>query len=84
MSDSKAAAGDVQSAYPNLEAFIRTASAEDIANVFKSVKVELETFKGPKAEVARKANVALERTEDLLKYLLQVRENMEKDGQLKK
>lgn len=66
-----------QSMYPVVEAFVEKATAEDVAHFFDSVKEGLAALKGPKAEQAKKVKVALERTEELLSHLLQVRENLE-------
>ena len=55
-----------QSTYPELEAFVERASAEDVNQLFTRLKGSLDTLKGPRTEQAKKAKVALERTEDLL------------------
>lgn len=65
--------------YPTIEQFIEKASADDIANTFKELKAQLGELKGPKAEQAKKVNKAIERTEEVLSYLLQVRERLEAD-----
>jgi hypothetical protein len=64
------------STYPELEAFVERASAEDVSQLFARLKDSLETLKGPRSEQARKAKVALERTEELLGRLLELRENL--------
>lgn len=63
--------------YPVIEAFVERASAEDVAHLFDGVKQGLGALKGPRAEQAKKVSVALERTEELLSHLLQVREKLE-------
>jgi hypothetical protein len=63
--------------YPALEGFIEKASADDVAALFSGLKAELAGLKGPKAELGKKALKAVERTEELLSYLLQVREKIQ-------
>ena len=65
-----------QSSYPELEAFVERASADDVGELFTRLKGSLETLKGPRTEQAKKAKVALERTEELLGRLLELRENL--------
>ncbi|MFT3707164.1 MAG: hypothetical protein QM817_05790 [Archangium sp.] len=65
--------------YPVIEKFIETASADQIDATFKALKGDLSGLKGPKAEQAKKVGKAVERTEELLTYLLQVREKLEAD-----
>ena len=65
--------------YPVIEGFVEKATAEDTANLFKDLKAQLGTLKGPKAEQGKKIGKAIERTEELLSYLLQVREKLEAD-----
>lgn len=65
--------------YPVIEKFIETATADQIAATFKSLKTDLAGLKGPKAEQSKKVGKAVERTEELLSYLLQVREKLEAD-----
>ncbi|MFZ5441671.1 MAG: hypothetical protein ACOZQL_16840 [Myxococcota bacterium] len=65
--------------YPSIEGFIETATADAIAGAFTDLKEQLGALKGPKAEQAKKVGKAIERTEELLSYLLQVREKLEAD-----
>lgn len=65
--------------YPVIEKFIETATADVIGSTFKALKGDLAGLKGPKAEQAKKVGKAVERTEELLSYLLQVREKLEAD-----
>ncbi|MFO0593867.1 MAG: hypothetical protein U0228_01145 [Myxococcaceae bacterium] len=65
--------------YPVIEKYIETATAERIAETFKALKGDLAGLKGPKADQGKKAGKAVERTEELLSYLLQVREKLEAD-----
>lgn len=65
--------------YPSIEGFIEKAKAADVAEAFKSLKDELAGLKGPRAEQGKKVSKAIERTEELLSYLLQVREKLEAD-----
>lgn len=63
--------------YPAIEGFIEKASGDDVAALFKPLKDGLESLKGPKADQGKKVARAIERTEELLSYLLQVREKIE-------
>jgi len=65
-----------QSTYPELEAFVERASRGDIDELFARLKSSLETLKGPRSDQAKKAKVALERTEELLGRLLELRESL--------
>ena len=65
--------------YPVIEGFVEKATADDIAALFKDLKTQLGGLKGPKAEQGKKVGKAIERTEELLSYLLQVREKLEAD-----
>ena len=65
--------------YPVIEGFVEKATADDIASLFKDLKTQLAGLKGPKAEQGKKIGKAIERTEELLSYLLQVREKLEAD-----
>ncbi len=65
--------------YPTLEAFIEKANTDDISSTFQELTDQLAGLKGPKAEQAKKVQKAIDRTEELLSYLLQVREKLEAD-----
>lgn len=65
--------------YPALEGFIENASADDVAALFAPIRAELEGLKGPKADQGKKALKALDRSQELLSYLLQVREKIQAD-----
>lgn len=75
--DPTPAAPPAESLYPVLEGFIETATAEEIDALFDSVKEGLASLKGPRAEYQKKVALAVSRTEELLRYLLQVREKLE-------
>ena len=66
-----------ESRYPAIEALIEVATSDDVASLFKPIKDELAGLKGPKAEQGKKVSKAIERTEELLSYLMQVREKLE-------
>lgn len=68
-----------QPSYPAIEGFVEKATAADISALFKDLKEQVIGLKGPKAEQGKKVSKAIERTEELLSYLLQVREKLEKD-----
>lgn len=63
--------------YPAIEGFIETCTADDIAALFTTLREGLAGLKGPRAEQAKKVSRAIERTEELLTFLLQVRERLE-------
>jgi hypothetical protein len=63
--------------YPGIEGFIEAATADQVNALFAPVKESLAALKGPKVEAAKKVGKAIERTEELLSYLLQVREKLE-------
>lgn len=69
--------GQQDSAYPTLEALIERATSEEVAQVFAPVREGLAQLKGPRAEQGKKVDVALARVEELLQYLLEVRERLE-------
>jgi hypothetical protein len=62
--------------YPNLEAFAEQANPEDVVALFAPLKESLGAVKGPRAQHAHKATKGVERTEELLHHLLQVREKL--------
>ncbi|OJH39313.1 hypothetical protein [Cystobacter ferrugineus] len=62
--------------FPAIEAFIETASAEEVRSLFSPLKNELANLKGPKAEHAKKVQAAISRTEELLAVLLDTREQL--------
>ncbi len=68
-----------ESQYPAIESFIEKASADDIAKLLKPIKDSVAALKGPQAVHSKKAEKALERTEELLTFLLQVREKIENE-----
>ncbi len=66
-----------QPSYPVLEGFIEKASLDDISSLFTDLKEALTPLKGARAEQGKKVGKAIERTEELLAYLLEVREKIE-------
>jgi hypothetical protein len=62
--------------YPHIEAFAEQAGTEDVAAVFAPLKESLGHVKGPRADAAKKAVKSVERTEELLNHLLEVREKL--------
>jgi hypothetical protein len=62
--------------YPHIEAFAEQAISSDVGSVFGPLKESLATVKGPRVEAAKKANRGVERTEELLNHLLEVREKL--------
>lgn len=65
------------SAYPAIESFIERATKEEISELFDPLKAGLSALKGPRADQAKKVHKAIEKTEELLSHLLQVREKLE-------
>ena len=65
--------------YPVIESFVEQASAEEVTLFFGSLKEGLQGLKGPRAEQAKKVQIAIERTEELLQHLLQVRGKIEEE-----
>ena len=63
--------------YPAIEGFIERATAEEIAELFSPLKEGLSALKGPRADQAKKVGKAIQKTEELLSHLLQVREKLE-------
>ncbi|MBI3180734.1 MAG: hypothetical protein HYZ28_01180 [Myxococcales bacterium] len=63
--------------YPAIESFIERATPEEVAGLFTPIKEGLSGLRGPKAENAKKVQRAIAAAEELLKYLLEVRERLE-------
>jgi hypothetical protein len=66
-----------ESRYPNIEQFAEYAQYDDVGALFAGLKEQLSTLKGPKADQAKKVGKAVEKTEELLHFLLQIREKIE-------
>jgi hypothetical protein len=62
--------------YPVLETLIERATPEELDQFFAEVRTGLEGVKGAKGEHARKARAALDAAQELLGYLLQIREKL--------
>jgi hypothetical protein len=67
--------------YRAIEAFIERASADEVAGLFKPIRDGLTSLKGPRAEHARKIQKAIDKAQELLSHLLEVREKLEADRQ---
>jgi hypothetical protein len=65
--------------YPVIESLVEWATREEIGSLFTPIKEGLTPLKGPRAEQAKKVKVALERTEELLLHLIDVREALESE-----
>lgn len=70
---------DNEPLYPAIEGFIEKATADEIAGLFGPLKDGLAGLKGPRADQAKKVGKAIQKTEELLSHLLQVREKLEAD-----
>ncbi|HEY3452295.1 MAG TPA: hypothetical protein VGK67_38475 [Myxococcales bacterium] len=77
---SKAAAAESVSTYPNLERFLEQADRNSVAKLFGATKKKLEALSGAKAPGAKKTLAAIEKVEELLGELYQVRVRMEEDA----
>lgn len=66
-----------ESLYPAIEGFIENASAEEVKGLYGDVREALGALKGPRAEAAKKAGKGISRAEELLSFLLQVREKIQ-------
>jgi hypothetical protein len=66
-----------QPEYPVIAAFVDVAQTEDVEALFGNVVRGLQELKGQKAEQAKKVSKALERVEELMSHLIQVREKIE-------
>jgi hypothetical protein len=65
-----------QTNYPSLEALVERVSRADVSKLFARLKESLGGVKGARSEQAKKAKLALERTEELIVRLLDVRESL--------
>lgn len=66
-----------ESLYPGLEGFIENATRDEISEVYGSLRQGLGSLKGPRAEQGLKVKAAIDRTEELLCFLMEVREKIE-------
>lgn len=69
-----------QLAYPVIESFVEHATPDDVNTLFSRIRDGLTTLKGPRADQAKKVNAAIDRTEELLCQLLDVRERLLAEG----
>jgi len=65
-----------QPSYPQIEGFIEQSGQGDIEALFGPLKDSLLALKGPRTDQAKKATKAVQRTEELLAHLLEVREKL--------
>ena len=70
--------------YPNIEGLIERATPEEVGAVFAGVKSGLSALKGPRAEQAKKVKAAIESAQELLGYLLEVRDRLAAERQTAK
>ncbi len=63
--------------YPAIEGFIERATAEEVIALFSPLREGLTGLKGPNAAHGKKVGKAIDKTEELLSHLLQVREKLE-------
>jgi hypothetical protein len=76
-------AAPTESVYPTIEGFIETASPDEVKALYDDVREALGALKGPRAEQGKKAGKGVARTEELLSFLLQVREKIEAERKRK-
>ena len=62
--------------YPNIEGFIEQATADEVSDLFTQLRSRLGAIKGPKADHARRVLVAVDSVQELLGFLLQIRERL--------
>jgi hypothetical protein len=62
--------------YPQIEGFIELSGTGDIEALFGPLRQSLAAVKGPRTDQARKVTKAIQRTEELLSHLLEVREKL--------
>jgi hypothetical protein len=62
--------------YPQIEGFIELSGSGDIENLFAPLRESLGGLKGPRADHGKKATKGVQRTEELLSHLLEVREKL--------
>ena len=65
-----------QPEYPVIATFVDVAQQAEVDALFGDIREGLGGLKGPKAEQAKKIAKAIERTEELMSHLLQVREKI--------
>jgi hypothetical protein len=65
--------------YPAIEAFVEVALPDAVAQAFADLHTHLVALKGPRAEHGKKVSKAIERTQELLNFLLQLREKIEEE-----
>jgi hypothetical protein len=65
-----------QPEYPAIATFVDAAQQSDVEALFEPLRAGLSALKGPKADQAKKVTKAIERTEELMSHLLQVREKI--------
>lgn len=70
-------AAPAESMYPAVEEFIETAPLDAVDSLFASLRNALTDLKGPRKEHGKKVETAISSTEELLRYLLGVREELE-------
>jgi|GEM_PF-5607183 len=75
---------EVASRYPTVEHFVGQASKESLPGTFAAVREGLSAVKGPRVEHAKKAQVALDRAEELFGQLIDVRERLVEEQGLSK
>ena len=66
--------------YPVIESFVEVAARDEVGQLFAPLKEGLANLKGPRADQSKKAHLAIERTEELLGFLIGIRERMEAEA----
>ncbi len=62
--------------YPTLEVFLEQETRSGVAEAFDDARGKLSGAKGTKAAAAKKAVIAIEKTETLLHHLFDVKERL--------
>jgi len=66
--------------YPALESFIETATEAEIEVLYQPILEALAELKGPLADKARKIDIAISKSSELLSLLLGVRARLEEEA----
>jgi hypothetical protein len=65
--------------YPSIESMVERAGPDEIEHFFDSIREGMEELKGARAEQGKKVEKAIQLTEELLLYLLDVRKKLEEE-----
>jgi len=66
--------------YPALESFIETATEAELEVLYQPLLEALAGLKGPQVDKAKKIGVAIDKSLDLLRVLMEVRARLEEES----